>query len=62
MLEYLIKTYTNVGEIVLDNCLGSGSTAVACIKTQRHYIGYELDTNYFNLAKQRIIEALSEVS
>lgn len=62
LLEYLIKTYTNVGEIVLDNCLGSGSTAVACIKTQRHYIGYELDTNYFNLAKQRIIEALSEVS
>ena len=54
LLEYLIKTYTNEGEIVLDNCMGSGSTGVACINTKRDFIGIELDNNYFNIAKQRI--------
>lgn len=54
LLEYLIKTYTNEGDVVLDNCMGSGSTGVACINTNRNFIGYELDENYFNIAKERI--------
>lgn len=54
LLEYLIKTYTNEGEIVLDNCMGSGSTGVACINTGRKFIGIELDEKYFEIAKQRI--------
>lgn len=54
LLEYLIKTYTNEGEIVLDNCMGSGSTGVACVNTNRNFIGIELDEKYFNIAKERI--------
>ncbi len=54
LLEWLIKTYTNENEIVLDNCMGSGSTGVACINTNRRFIGIELDENYFNIAKERI--------
>lgn len=54
LLEYLIKTYTNEGATVLDNCMGSGSTCVACINTNRNYIGFELNENYFNIAKERI--------
>lgn len=54
LLEYLIKTYTNEGNLVLDNCMGSGSTGVACINTNRNFIGIELDENYFNIAKERI--------
>lgn len=54
LLEYLINTYTNQDEIVLDNCMGSGSTIIACINTKRKYIGFELDDNYFELAKKRI--------
>jgi site-specific DNA-methyltransferase (adenine-specific) len=54
LLEYLIKTYTNEGETVLDNCMGSGSTGVACINTNRNFIGIELDDKYFNIAKERI--------
>ena len=54
LLEYLIKTYTNEGEVVLDNCMGSGSTGVACLNTNRKFIGIELDENYFNIAKNRI--------
>lgn len=54
LLEYLIKTYTKEGETVLDNCMGSGSTGVACINTNRNFIGIELDENYFNIAKERI--------
>lgn len=53
-LEWLIKTYTNEGEFILDNCMGSGSTAVACINTNRNYIGFESDTTYYNLSQQRI--------
>lgn len=55
-LEYLIKTYTNEGETVLDNCMGSGSTGVACVNTNRDFIGIELDENYFQIAKNRIEE------
>ena len=54
LLEYLVKTYTNEGNIVLDNCMGSGSTGIACINTNRRFIGIELDKNYFNIAKERI--------
>ena len=54
LFEYLVKTYTDKGETVLDNCMGSGTTAVACINTDRNYIGFEMDTNYFNLANERI--------
>ena len=57
LLEYLIKTYTNEGETVLDNCMGSGSTGVACVNTNRRFIGIELDDGYFNIAKNRIEEA-----
>lgn len=54
LLEYLIKTYSNEGEVVLDNCMGSGSTGVACVNTNRKFIGIELDETYFNIAKERI--------
>ena len=54
LLEYLIKTYTNEGDLVLDNCMGSGSTGVACLNTNRNFLGMELDENYFNIAKERI--------
>ena len=57
LLEYLIKTYTNEDEIVLDNCMGSGSTGVACVNTNRKFIGIELDKNYFQIAIKRINEA-----
>lgn len=57
LLEYLIKTYTNEGEVVLDNCMGSGSTCVAAVNTGRHYIGFELDPGYFDIACQRLDEA-----
>lgn len=56
LFEYLIKTYTNEGETVLDNCMGSGSTGVACINTNRNFIGIELDKKYFEIAKERIEE------
>ena len=59
LLEYLIKTYTNENMIVLDNTMGSGSTGVACINTNRDFIGIELDVNYFNIAKKRIEEAIN---
>ena len=54
LLVYLIKTYTNEGEIILDNCMGSGTTGVACKKLNRNFIGYEIDEKYFNIAKERI--------
>ena len=58
LLEYLIKTYTNEGDVVLDNCMGSGSTGVACVNTNRNFIGIELDEEYFEIAKSRIEQAL----
>ena len=54
LLEYLIKTYTNEGELVLDFTMGSGSTGVACLNTGRNFIGIELDENYFKIAQDRI--------
>ena len=54
LLEYLIKTYTQEGETVLDFTFGSGSTGVACLNTNRKFIGVEMDENYFNIAKERM--------
>ena len=54
LLECLIKTYTNENELVLDFTMGSGTTGVACMNTNRKFIGIELDKNYFNIAKDRI--------
>ena len=54
LMEYLIKTYSNEGDTVLDNCMGSGTTGVACKKTNRNFIGIEKETEYFTQAKERI--------
>lgn len=54
LFEYLIKTYTNEGDIVLDNCMGSGTTAIACMNSGRNYIGFEKDTKYFEQIQSRI--------
>ena len=54
LMEYLVKTYTNEGETVLDNCMGSGTTAIACINTNRNYIGFELSEEYCKIAEERI--------
>ena len=55
MMEYFIKTYTNEGDPVLDNCMGSGSTGLACVNTNRNFIGIELDEKYFKIAEERIL-------
>jgi site-specific DNA-methyltransferase (adenine-specific) len=62
LLEYLVKTYTNPGDLVLDNCMGSGSTGVACINTGRRFIGMELDQGYFDISVNRIAEAQKAVA
>ena len=54
LMEYLIKTYTNENETVLDFTMGSGSTGVACVNTNRNFVGIEKDDKYFEIAKQRI--------
>lgn len=62
LLEYLVKTYTNEGDIVLDNCMGSGSTGIACINTGRKFFGIELNDKYYEIAKQRIDNAVFSLS
>ena len=62
LLEYLIKTYTHEGEIVLDNCMGSGSTGVAALNTERKFVGIELNEEYFEIAKERIESAYKSKS
>lgn len=62
LFEYLIKTYTNEGETVLDNCMGSGTTAIAAMNTGRNFMGFELDETYYNLANERIEEKIKEVA
>ena len=57
LFTYLVETSSNEGDTILDCCLGSGTTGVACVNTNRKFIGIELDNNYFNIAKQRIEEA-----
>jgi site-specific DNA-methyltransferase (adenine-specific) len=58
LFEYLIKTYTNENDLILDNCLGSGTTAVACKRTNRNFIGIEKDEKYFKIAEQRLATSL----
>jgi site-specific DNA-methyltransferase (adenine-specific) len=58
LMEYLIKTYSNEGETILDNCMGSGTTGVACMNTNRNFIGIEMDKNYYKIAKERIESAV----
>lgn len=60
LLEYLIKTYTNEGELVLDATMGSGSTGVAAINTGRNFIGYETEQNFYDIARQRLDRAVAE--
>ena len=60
LLEYLIKTYTNEGETVLDATMGSGSTGVAAVNTERKFIGFELEKEFFDIAQKRIEEALAK--
>jgi len=62
LFEYLIKTYTDEGDVVLDNCMGSGTTAVACINTKRNYIGFENDKDYYDKAIARIEEVQNETN
>ena len=54
LLRYLVLTYTDVGGVVLDSCMGSGTTAIACLKERRHFLGFELNKEYFNIAQRRI--------
>jgi DNA modification methylase len=60
LLEYLIKTYSNTGDVVLDNTMGSGSTGVASVDTGRDFIGIELDDKYFEIAKERVEDAVAK--
>ena len=60
LLEYLVRTYTNPGDLVLDNCMGSGTTPAACIRTGRHFIGIELDPVYFAAGVERIRGELAQ--
>lgn len=54
LLRYLIRTYTDTDNLVLDSCMGSGTTAIACLKEKRHFLGFELNKKYFDIAQQRI--------
>ena len=54
LFKYLIQTYTNKNDLVVDNCVGSGATAVACIETDRNFLGFELDRQHYNTAVTRI--------
>lgn len=62
LIRYLIRTYTNEGDTVLDNCMGSGTTAVACIKEKRHFIGFELNKEYYDKACKRIKAEQAQLS
>ena len=62
LMEYLIKTYTNEGEVVLDNTMGSGTTGVACVNTNRSFIGFEMDKRYFDIANERINPMLAQLT
>lgn len=62
LLEYLIKTFSNENELILDNTMGSGSTGIACLNTNRNFIGIELDKKYFDLASKRILERQEEIN
>jgi len=57
LCEYLIRTYTDLGDVVLDSCMGSGTTGIACVNTERNFIGFETSEDYFEIAKKRIKDA-----
>jgi site-specific DNA-methyltransferase (adenine-specific) len=61
MFEYLVNTYTNPGDLVLDNCIGSGTTAVACVNTGRRFIGIERDEHFYKIARERVKEAVKDL-
>jgi site-specific DNA-methyltransferase (adenine-specific) len=61
LFAYLIKTYTNENEIILDNCMGSGTTAVAALKNNRKFIGFETESKYIEIANQRIESTYNEI-
>lgn len=61
LIRYLIRTYSNEGDTILDNCMGSGTTAIACIREKRHYIGFELNKEYFDMASERIKNERSKI-
>lgn len=60
LMEYLIKTFTNEGDLVLDNCIGSGTTAVAAVNTNRRFIGIEKDKQYFDIANERVNSSMKQ--
>ena len=62
LIEYLIKTYSNEGDIVLDNTMGSGTTGIGCVRTNRKFYGIELEKKYFDLSKERLVKALTPVA
>lgn len=62
LLRYLIRTFTNVGDVVLDNTMGSGSTCVAAVLEHRHFIGIEKDETYFETARQRVLQAQNQIN
>lgn len=62
LLEYLVKTYTRKNELILDNCMGSGTTAIACLNTDRRYIGFETDPHYYEQSLKRIEENQTQMS
>ncbi|MFB0831400.1 site-specific DNA-methyltransferase [Brevibacillus laterosporus] len=61
LFEYLIRTYTNEGDVVLDNCIGSGTTAVAALNTKRRFLGFETESKYIEIANQRIESTYNEI-
>lgn len=62
LFNWLIRTYTNEEDLVLDTCMGSGTTAISCIETNRQYIGFELEEEYYKLIQERIRDKLKEIS
>lgn len=60
LIQWLIRSYSNEGDLILDNCIGSGTTAVAAIKEKRHFIGMELNKDYYDIACKRINDLLQE--
>lgn len=61
LLEYFVRTYTNEGDLILDNCMGSGTTAVAAVREKRHFVGFELNKEYYEIACNRIKEELQQI-
>ena len=62
LIEWLIRAYSNGGDIILDSCMGSGTTAIACMNTNRNFIGFELDEDYYNIAQDRIKNHAQQLS